>query len=133
MLTVPLLGPRGDGLDTLRYVLFVVSLVTSVIYLGRTGGAWYPAMPWLKAVPVGALALLTAVSIPGVPLLGVFLVLALVLSTLGDIFLALKDEKRWFVFGLGSFLLAHLFYIAIFGFVVINFGARVDEARLIAT
>ncbi|PWR19038.1 lysoplasmalogenase [Zavarzinia compransoris] len=132
MLTVPLLGPKGDGLDTIRYALFVISLVTSVIYLGRTGGAWYPLMPWLKAVPVGALALLVAISIPGAPFLGVLLVLALALSTAGDVFLALKDEKRWFVFGLGAFLLAHLAFIAIFAYVLSHFGARLDAARLVA-
>lgn len=131
MLTVPLLGPKGDGLDTLRYLLFVVSLITSVIYLGRTGGDWYPMMPWLKAVPVGALALLVAISIPGGSALGILLVLALALSTTGDVFLALQDEKRWFVFGLGSFLLAHLAFIAIFAWVITHFGARMDMARLI--
>jgi uncharacterized membrane protein YhhN len=36
---------------------------------------------------------------------------ALVLSMIGDIFLMLPDRERWFVFGLGSFLLGHLAYI----------------------
>lgn len=131
MLTVPLLAPRGDGLDTLRYVLFVVSLVTSVLYLGRTGGAWYPAMPWLKAVPVGALTVLAALCNPGGSPLGHLLVAALALSTAGDVFLALKDEKRWFVFGLGSFLVAHLAYIALFGWVIADFGLRADGLRIV--
>jgi len=38
-------------------------------------------------------------------------VVALVLSMLGDIFLMLPDEEKWFVPGLGSFLIAHLAYI----------------------
>ncbi|MCF4166499.1 lysoplasmalogenase [Zavarzinia compransoris] len=131
LMSVPLLDARGDGLDMMRYALFVVSLVSSVIYLGRTGGAWYPLMPWLKALPVGALALLTAVSLPGGSLIGLLLVAALAFSTLGDIFLALRDEKKWFVFGLGAFLIAHLAYIAIFAYVLSHFGLRLDMARLI--
>ncbi len=131
MLSVPLLGPKGDGLDTLRYGLFVLSLLTSVLYLGRTGGEWYALMPWLKAVPIGALALLVAISIPGGPLLGILLVAALALSTAGDVFLALRDEKRWFIFGLGSFLLAHIAYIAIFAWVIAHFGPRADALRIV--
>ncbi len=40
-------------------------------------------------------------------------VVALVLSLLGDVFLLLPDEP-WFVFGLGSFLLAHVAYVVAF-------------------
>lgn len=36
----------------------------------------------------------------------------LAVSLAGDLFMA--DEKRWFLFGLASFLVAHLFYIAAF-------------------
>lgn len=38
--------------------------------------------------------------------------LAVLLSMAGDIFLLLKNEHRWFPFGLGAFLLAHIAYIA---------------------
>jgi uncharacterized membrane protein YhhN len=34
-----------------------------------------------------------------------------VLSLVGDVFLMLPDRERWFVFGLGAFLLGHLAYI----------------------
>jgi uncharacterized membrane protein YhhN len=37
--------------------------------------------------------------------------LAGALSLTGDVFLLLTNERRWFMFGLGSFLLAHLAYI----------------------
>ena len=40
-----------------------------------------------------------------------FFVVALVFSMIGDIFLMLPDRERWFVFGLGSFLVGHLAYI----------------------
>ena len=36
---------------------------------------------------------------------------ALVLSLAGDVFLMLPDRDRWFVFGLGAFLLGHLAYV----------------------
>jgi uncharacterized membrane protein YhhN len=38
---------------------------------------------------------------------------SLLFSSLGDVFLGLGD-LQWFVFGLGSFLIAHLLYIALF-------------------
>ncbi|GAB4485603.1 MAG: lysoplasmalogenase [Anaerolineales bacterium] len=38
--------------------------------------------------------------------------LAILLSMAGDTFLLLKNENRWFPFGLGAFLLAHIAYIA---------------------
>jgi uncharacterized membrane protein YhhN len=37
--------------------------------------------------------------------------LGILLSLAGDVFLLLPNEHRWFPFGLGSFLLAHLAYI----------------------
>ena len=48
-------------------------------------------------------------------------VVALAFSMLGDIFLMLPDRDRWFVFGLGSFLVGHLAYIP--GLVLLSFGA----------
>ncbi|PWH12436.1 MAG: hypothetical protein DDG60_13010 [Anaerolineae bacterium] len=38
--------------------------------------------------------------------------LALLFSMAGDVFLLLTNERRWFPFGLGAFLLAHFAYIA---------------------
>ena len=37
--------------------------------------------------------------------------LGILLSLVGDIFLMLSNERRWFLFGLGAFLLAHVAYI----------------------
>src|SRR4051812_43807264 len=47
-------------------------------------------------------------------------VVALVLSMIGDIFLMLPDRDRFFVFGLGAFLLGHLAYIP--GLVLLGFS-----------
>lgn len=38
-------------------------------------------------------------------------VVALVFGMAGDVFLMLPDDKKWFVFGLGSFLVGHLAYV----------------------
>lgn len=50
-----------------------------------------------------------------------FFVAALVLSMIGDIFLMLPDREKYFVFGLGAFLLGHLAYVP--GLVLLSFGA----------
>lgn len=39
---------------------------------------------------------------------------ALIFSMMGDIFLMLPDNENYFIFGLGSFLIAHIFYIFAF-------------------
>lgn len=45
---------------------------------------------------------------------GLFLLLGLVFSLGGDVLLMFQAEEGFFMFGLGSFLIAHLFYIAAF-------------------
>ena len=106
----------GDGLDTLRWALAALSLGTSLAYLAHTerpASAWRTA---LKAGGIGALVPLPllALSMPGAP--GAALILlagAFLLSCLGDIFLARKNDPRNFPRGLGAFLISHLFYLAV--------------------
>ncbi len=50
-----------------------------------------------------------------------FFVVGLLFSLLGDIFLMLPDRDRFFVFGLGSFLIGHLAYIP--GLFLLGFSA----------
>jgi uncharacterized membrane protein YhhN len=47
-------------------------------------------------------------------------VVALVFSMVGDIFLMLPDRERFFVFGLGAFLIGHLAYVP--GLVLLGFS-----------
>jgi uncharacterized membrane protein YhhN len=91
---------RGAALRWLSVACAAVYLVTQ---------AWqpYPASFVVKGLSAGALAVLAFSA--GAPVLG----LALALSSLGDILLDL-DPQRLFVFGLGSFLVAHLVYIFLF-------------------
>jgi uncharacterized membrane protein YhhN len=81
-------------------ILRGLSIVSGLVYL-FTGGVV------VKGLSVGPLAVLAVVA--GSPTLGA----ALAVSTLGDVLLDL-DPQRLFVFGLGSFLVAHLIYTAVF-------------------
>lgn len=103
-----------SGLDERDRQLWALSVVGGVLYLIITFDLPYPGRAILKALGVGAM---TAIAFrrylkdrTGGALL---LTLALALSCLGDIFLALRG-KGWFVYGLGSFLFAHLVYIALY-------------------
>jgi len=56
--------------------------------------------------------------------------LGVLLSLAGDVFLMLSNERRWFLFGLGAFLLAHVAYILGFNsppppFSAMTFGVAV--------
>jgi len=49
------------------------------------------------------------------------IVVALVGGCAGDIFLMLKDEEKWFLFGMGAFLINQLFYILAFFFSITDY------------
>ena len=84
-----------------------LSIVCGVLYLVTQPWQPYPGSFVVKGLSVGPLAVLAFLA--GSPLLG----MALALSTVGDVLLDL-DPDRLFVFGLGSFLVAHLVYIPVF-------------------
>jgi uncharacterized membrane protein YhhN len=88
-------------------ILRVLSIAAGLLYLVTVPWQPYPASVLVKGLAVGPLAVLAFIS--GSPILGV----ALALSTAGDVLLDL-DPQRLFVFGLGSFLIAHLVYIGLF-------------------
>lgn len=95
------LGTAGAGLSAISVLGFLVYL----FMLGRTSSV---IRTIAKTVAVGALAALALNA--GGPLL---LVLALILSALGDAFLAHEGDVA-FLGGLGSFLAAHIAYAALF-------------------
>ena len=88
--------------------LFGLSLVCGVAYFLTRG---LPGGVVVKGLSVSPLAVIALRQLKGSS--GVLLAGALLLSALGDVFLALGGEP-WFVYGLGSFLVAHLFYITLF-------------------
>jgi uncharacterized membrane protein YhhN len=71
----------------------------------------YPFDFIIKAVPVLSLALLAFLKIPGIR--GKLLGIGFLFSDVGDIVLEL-NRSDYFVFGLAAFLVAHIFYIAVF-------------------
>ncbi len=91
--------------------LFGLSLVCGIAYLLTRGLAGLPGGVAIKGLSVSPLAVIALRQLKGSN--GVLLACALLLSALGDIFLALGGGQ-WFVYGLGAFLVAHLFYITLF-------------------
>ena len=84
-----------------------LSIVCGFVYLVTQPWQPYTGSFIVKGLSVGSLAVLAFLA--GSPVLG----LALALSTAGDVLLDL-DPERLFVYGLGSFLLAHLVYTFLF-------------------
>ena len=108
---------RGDGLDALRFGIVALSLAVSVAYMGMLTGEATRLRTVVKTAAVAILTSLplTFLSTPNAPVAGLLLLtLALALSALGDLFLALKDQGRFFVPGLASFLAAHVAYVFAF-------------------
>ena len=104
----------GDGLDPLRVAVAAVSLAASVAYFGFLQLGMSPVRTGAKTVVFAVLAILPLLYLPGHPerQLALFLLAAaLVLSALGDFFLALEEQGKFFVLGLGSFLFAHVVYV----------------------
>jgi uncharacterized membrane protein YhhN len=86
--------------------LRLLSIFFSVLYLVTQPWQPYPGHFIVKGLAVGLLALL---AFPHSRILGT----ALALSTIGDVLLDL-DPTNLFVFGLASFLLAHITYTVLF-------------------
>lgn len=86
--------------------LLAASAIFGALYLATQPWQPYPGSFAVKGLSIGLLALL---AFPRVPNLGI----ALTLSTLGDVLLDLNPEG-YFVYGLGSFLIAHMVYVVFF-------------------
>ncbi len=101
---------------TTERALFVVSVLCGVSYLFTPSffsGAMRPFWPVNAAIKTLAVATLAGLAFR--QLVGrekILLTTALAFSSLGDLFLALRNGN-YFVFGLSSFLVAHLFFIAL--------------------
>lgn len=98
-------------LDQLERLLLAVSLACGAAYLVTRGLPAFTGSVVIKGLSIGLLALITFHNLRDRD--GLLLGVSLLFSTLGDIFLGIDGEKL-FVFGLGSFLIAHLFYIVLF-------------------
>lgn len=98
--------PDGNATET---AVIAVSIASSVLYLANVRAAPSKTRMVYKTLSTALLASFAALR-AGRPS---FLVPALALGSLGDAFLAWPGEAN-FLCGLGSFLVAHLFYVALF-------------------
>lgn len=100
--------PFPGGIEGTSNATLLLALAAAVLYalLLNTRPTWLRTI--VKTIPIALLAVLTGLE--NGPLL---LVVALALSAAGDAFLSRENEQT-FLYGLGSFLLAHLLYIALF-------------------
>jgi len=104
----------GDGLDGLRVAIAALALAASVAYFGFMQMPRSALRTLAKTICFSLLSFLPLTYLAVFPdqIAGVIaLSLALFLSAIGDMFLAVGDERRFFVAGLSSFLLAHVVYI----------------------
>lgn len=93
----------------------IISIIGGLTYLLSLPLGNYPGRPLLKAIGIGAMAVMTLREARrnGWPAGRVLLGAALTFSCLGDILLALRIERS-FLYGLSAFLVAHIIYIALF-------------------
>jgi uncharacterized membrane protein YhhN len=112
----------GQQFAAMDWLLFGVSLVCSIAYFVTRGLPVFPGSVVIKGLSVSPLALIAFRQLVGS--YRVLLAGALLLSALGDVFLGLGGEQ-WFVYGLSSFLIAHVFYIALF----VHYGPHLPAAR----
>ncbi|MCW9033403.1 MAG: lysoplasmalogenase [Rhodospirillales bacterium] len=96
--------------DRLNFILLALSTAFAVAHLYGLQYGLFPSKPLIKAPVVIFLCIYAFMNSEGRTRL--FLCVALLFSDLGDIFLAM--EPSFFLHGLISFLVAHLFYIALF-------------------
>jgi len=95
----------------LTIVLLVIFTGFALLFMATLSAAPYPLDYLVKTVPILCLMVLAFRSIPGAK--GRLIGVGLLFSGAGDILLQI-DGVRFFVHGLGAFLIAHLFYIAAF-------------------
>lgn len=97
----------------LSILLITLSVSAAIAYgAGFVLSPPSPVRTGLKMAAVGALAVL-AWQNTNHNALGLMVCAALALSAIGDGFMA-GDPKRWLPLGLGSFLIAHILYVAAF-------------------
>lgn len=100
--------PFDGGIDSIANGSLILSAVAAFLYLLKEKEAPSVRRTILKTASILLLAVIAAVE--GGPIL---LVIALLLSALGDALLA-QDGERMFLGGLASFLAGHLAYVALF-------------------
>ena len=96
---------------SLNKIIYFLFFCFAFVFIATLNLRPYPYDFIVKAVPVLSLALLAFLKIPGIR--GKLLGIGFLFSDVGDILLEL-NRSEYFVFGLAAFLIAHIFYIAVF-------------------
>lgn len=96
---------------SINKIIYSLFFCFALIFIATLNLRPYPFDFIVKAVPVLSLALLAFLKIPGIR--GKLLGIGFLFSDVGDIVLEL-NRSDYFVFGLAAFLVAHIFYIAVF-------------------
>lgn len=109
MTAIPIAESRR--LDTIDRLLLALSLACGAAYLVTRGLPEFTGSVVIKVLSIAPLALVAFRMLRNRD--GLILANSLSFSTLGDMFLGIDGEKL-FVFGLVSFLIAHLLYIVLF-------------------
>ena len=95
--------------------ILIYFLLSTACILGAVNPQWSELHYWTKPALTGFLMVLVLASGNWrKSSLKVFTLLALTFSMTGDVLLMMEDEASYFLFGLGAFLLAHIFYITVF-------------------
>ncbi len=97
----------------LANILTVAALISSLVYIGTLGSHEGTDRLHYVLKPLTTLLIAGIAFVIPVPVSDTYrwlVILGLLLSLAGDVFLMLPDD-RYFIFGLASFLVAHLFYI----------------------
>lgn len=98
---------RGDS-PSLYQAVYIVYFIASLVFIISMEAGRVPFGVILKAIPVSSLVVLGWFKFKGVR--GRLITAGFFFSVCGDIFLEV-DRQGLFLFGLGSFLIGHLFYI----------------------
>ena len=93
----------------LNRVLYSIFIIFALLFLATMHMSPYPLDYLVKTIPILCLAVLAFSNIPEIK--GILIGVGLLFSGCGDVLLHI-DGVAYFVYGLGSFLIAHLFYIA---------------------
>jgi uncharacterized membrane protein YhhN len=104
-------GVVRSGPGYLNRALLSVSIACGALYLATQSLRPYAGSVVIKQLAIFPLALVAFRALRGAD--GLLLGLALAFSGLGDMLLGIEGENL-FTYGLGSFLIAHLFYVALF-------------------
>jgi uncharacterized membrane protein YhhN len=114
------------SMDTADTVLTSLFFITAFAYIALLYKTPFKGDFLLKSVPVICLAILSAFFVPGIA--GTLLCIGFLFSAGGDTSLSFSGEK-FFLGGLGSFLIAHVFYSIAFAQ---NFSLSMESLPWIA-